>query len=53
MGCSNSSFEMHKSKENIQDENRDDDLMVLMKKRMSENNEKEIANHNLINKDLF
>ena len=48
MGCSNSSFEMHKSKENIQDENRDDDLMVLMKKRMSENNEKEIANHNLI-----
>ena len=45
MGCSNSSFEMHKSKENIQDENRDEDLLVLMKKRMQEN--KEIANHDL------
>ena len=45
MGCSNSSFEMHKSKDNIQDENRDDDLLVLMKKRMQEN--KEIANHDL------
>ena len=42
MGCSNSSFEIQKSKDNIQDENRDDDLMVLMKKRMAENNEKEI-----------
>ena len=45
MGCSNSSFEMHKSKDNIQDENRDEDLLVLMKKRMQEN--KEIANHDL------
>lgn len=41
MGCSNSSFEMHKSEDNIQNENRDDDLLVLMKKRMAENKEKE------------
>ena len=49
MGCSNSSFEINKSKDNIQEEIRDDDIIELMKKRLEENKDKEIANHDLIN----
>ena len=48
MGCSNSSFEINKSKDNIQEEIRDDDIIELMKKRLEENKDKEIANHDLI-----
>ena len=47
MGCSNSSFEINKSKENIQEEKKDDFLIGLMKRRLIENGDKEIENHDL------
>ena len=47
MGCSNSSFEINKSKENIQEEKKDDFLIGLMKRRLMENGDKEIENHDL------
>ena len=47
MGCSNSSFEINKSKENIQEEKKDDFLIGLMKRRLMENEDKEIENHDL------
>ena len=42
MGCSSTSFEINKSKENSE-EQKGDDLIKLKKRRMAEN--KEIANH--------
>ena len=47
MGCSSSSFEINKSKENIPEENADDYIIGLMKRRMIENKDKEIENHDL------
>ena len=44
MGCSSTSFEINKSKENSE-EQKGDDLIKLKKRRMAEN--KEIANHDL------
>ena len=42
------SSQINKSKDNIQEEIRDDDIIELMKKRLEENKDKEIANHDLI-----
>ena len=47
MGCSSSSFEINKSKENIPEDNGDDYIIGLMKRRMIENQDKEIENHDL------
>ena len=47
MGCSSSSFEINKSKENIPEDNGDDYIIGLMKRRMIENKDKEIENHDL------
>mgnify|MGYP002625668560 CR=1 FL=1 len=48
MGWSSSSFEIEKSQENIIDDQRDEDVMKLMRIRMSDNKEKEIENNDLI-----
>ena len=47
MGCSSSSFEINKSKENIPEDNGDDYILGLMKRRMIEDKDKEIENHDL------
>ena len=48
MGCSNASFEINKSKENIIEDNKEDDVIKLMRLRMEENKDKEVENHDLI-----
>ena len=47
MGCSNNSFEINTSKENAPEENQDDYIIGLMKRRLVENQDREIEDNDL------